>query len=158
MYKRKIGVLLGLTGALLLVACSPTKNLPVEKEIIRYVDSVRYEVRDSVVEVPVERVVDVVPLYDTLRLETSVAEAEAYVDTVFHALRGNIRNKSQILRETIRTTEVEYRDSVVYREVPVPYEVEREVKVVPKFYRFLAWYALGVTLIIMVLMFLIFKK
>ena len=60
------------------VNCSTTRYVPVkgvEKEVVNYKDSIR--IRDSIVVIPVERIVDVVPAYDTLRLETTQAKAKA---------------------------------------------------------------------------------
>ena len=76
------------------MGCSTTRYVPVketEKEVTNYKDSVR--IRDSIIVIPVERIVDVVPAYDTLKLETTQARAKAYVDTTLHLLRGSIENK-----------------------------------------------------------------
>ena len=118
------------------VGCSTTRYVPVketEKEVVNYKDSIR--IRDSIVVIPVERIVDVVPAYDTLRLETTQAKAKAYVDTTLHLLRGSIENKDKAkteVREVIRFVE---RTDTVYVEKPVPYEVEKKVRYVPAIYK-----------------------
>ena len=118
------------------VGCSTTRYVPVkgvEKEVVNYKDSI--QIRDSIVVIPVERIVDVVPTYDTLKLETTQARAKAYVDTALHLLRGSIENKDKAkteVREVIRFVE---RIDTVYIEKPVPYEVEKKVRYVPAIYK-----------------------
>lgn len=118
------------------VGCSTTRYVPVketEKEVVNYKDSV--QIRDSIVVIPVERIVDVVPAYDTLRMETTQARAKAYVDTALHLLRGSIENKDKAkteVREVIRFVE---RTDTLYIKQPVPYEVEKRVRYVPAIYK-----------------------
>lgn len=120
------------------VGCSTTRYVPVketEKEVVNYKDSI--QIRDSIVVVPVERIVDIVSHYDTLKMETTQARAEAYVDTTFHLLRGSIENKNKNkakteVREVVKFVE---RTDTVYVEKPVPYEVEKQVRYVPSIYK-----------------------
>ena len=118
------------------MGCSTTRYVPVkeiEKEVTNYKDSVR--IRDSIVVIPVERIVDIVPAYDTLKLETTQARAKAYVDTALHLLRGSIENKDKAkteVREVIRFVE---RTDTIYIEKPIPYEVEKKVRYVPAIYK-----------------------
>ena len=82
------------------------------------------------VPIPVERYVDVVPAYDTLRLETTLAKSEAYVDTLTHTLKGNLEHKPEALKTTIKYKDhivTVTKDSLVTKEIPVPVEVVREV-------------------------------
>ena len=69
----------------ILTACATIKPVPVET-IIQYQTRDSLVVRDSTVIIPKERIVDVVPVYDSLRLETSMAFAQAWVDTTTHTL------------------------------------------------------------------------
>lgn len=118
------------------VGCSTTRYVPVketEKEVVNYKDSVR--IRDSIVVIPVERIVDVVPAYDTLRLETTQARAKAYVDTTLHLLRGSIENKDKAKTEVREVVKFVERTDTVYVEKPVPYEVEKKVRYVPAIYK-----------------------
>ena len=118
------------------MGCSTTRYVPVketEKEVINYKDSIR--IRDSIVVIPVEKIVDVVPAYDTLKMETTQAKAKAYVDTTLHLLRGSIENKDKAkteVREVIRFVEG---TDTIYVEKPVPYEVEKKVRYVPAIYK-----------------------
>lgn len=126
-------------------ACSTTKFIPVEgetREIINYIDSL--VIRDSVRVIPIERIVEIVKPLDTLRMETSIAKAEAYYDTTFHALRGNMENKAEVIyRDRWRDRIVEVRDTVSIKE-PVPFEVIKEKRVIPKW----AWLSLIANILI----------
>ena len=118
------------------VGCSTTRYVPVketEKEVVNYKDSIR--IRDSIVVIPVERIVDVVPTYDTLKLETTQARAKAYVDTALHLLRGSIENKDKAKTEIREVVKFVERTDTVYIEKPVPYEVEKKVRYVPAIYK-----------------------
>lgn len=132
-----------------LVGCGTTHYTPSENT------NVHYEIRDSVryidslvpVPIPVERIVDVVPVYDTLKLETSVARAQAYVDTTTHTLRGRIEHKKDSIKTVIKYRDrkvIEYRDSVSIKTVPVEVEVIR--KVVPSW----CWWLLGLNVLILI--------
>ena len=118
------------------IGCSTTRYVPVkekEKEVTNHKDSIR--IKDSIVVIPVERVVDVAPVYDTLKLETTQARAKAYVDTTLHLLRGSIENKDKAkteVREVVKFVEM---TDTIYIEKPVPYEVEKQVRYVPAIYK-----------------------
>ena len=133
---KRFNIFLFILFLLSFVGCSTTRYVPVketEKEVVNYKDSI--QIRDSIVVIPVERIVDVVPTYDTLKLETTQARAKAYVDTALHLLRGSIENKDKAkteIREVIRFVE---RTDTVYIEKPVPYEVEKRVRYVPAIYK-----------------------
>ena len=108
-------------AAIMLDACGTPKYIPVkETEYIK--DTVKIKADTVRVEVPKEVEVNVVPELDTLRMETSVAEAEAYLDTLTQTLKGSLKNKKTELKKEIQTIE---KTKFVERkvEVPVPYEV-----------------------------------
>ena len=118
------------------IGCSTTRYATVsgvEKEVTNYKDSIR--IRDSIVVIPVERIVDVVPAYDTLKLETTQARAKAYVDTALHLLRGSIENKDKSKTEVREVVKFVERTDTIYVEKPVPYEVEKKVRYVPAIYK-----------------------
>lgn len=106
---------------LLLVSCGTPKYITVkEKEYIK--DTVLIKADTVKVEIPKEVVVNVVPQLDTLKMETSVAEAEAYLDTLTQTLKGTLKNKKTELKKEIQVVEkTKYVEHKV--EVPVPYEV-----------------------------------
>lgn len=108
-----------------ITSCATIKPVPVET-IIQYEMRDSLILRDSTVIIPRERIVDVVPAYDSLRLETSMAFARAWVDTTTHTLKGSIENKEGVQYKYIFKDKIQYRDSLVYKEIPV--EVEKIVK------------------------------
>ena len=113
-------------------SCSALKNLP--REEIRYVtkDSTVTVFKDSILFIPVERVVDIVQPYDTLKLETSLASSTAYVDTATHTLKGTLENKKWVeKRHKLEYRYIEKRDTTY---IKVPVEVVKEKKYIPKFF------------------------
>lgn len=133
------------------VGCSTTRYVPVkgvEKEVTNYKDSIR--IRDSIVVIPVERIVDIVPIYDTLKMETAQARAKAYVDTTLHLLRGSIENKGKAKTEVREVVKFVERTDTLYIEKSVPYEVEKKVRYVPAFFKFTALFFVGVILLIII--------
>lgn len=84
-----------------------------------YIDST--VIKDSTVIIPVERIVDIVRPYDTLKLESSLAVATAWADTTLGVLRGELKNKQNfqtkiVYRDRIQRDTVE---KVSIKEVPV---------------------------------------
>lgn len=123
---------------LFISSCGVCSHLPGLNEQINVRDSIVYNIVDSTVYHPVEVVKDVVPVYDTLKLETSLANAEAYVDTTTHTLKGKIENKKDIVYKYKYITKTEYKDSIQIKEVPV--EVEKIVtKTKHPFYESILW-------------------
>lgn len=102
------------------------------KTIIR--DSV--VIRDSIRIIPVERVKEIVPSYDTLNMETSIAKSSSWVDTTTHTLQGVIENKKQITTQTKVIEKIVERVDTVKIYEPQPYEVIKEVKYIPKVYKY----------------------
>ena len=105
--------------------CGIVKPVPVQSITeVHYVDSLR--VRDSVVIIPAEKEADIALPTDTLHLETSLATADAWLDTTTNTLKGILQNKTGITKEYVFQDRVEYRDSIQRVEIPV--EVVKEVK------------------------------
>ena len=129
-----------LTFALLLMGCAATKpaTVPIQSStIIEYRDTTIYLEKVIEVPVPVERVVEVVPRFDTLRMETGVAKAECWADTTNKVLRGRMENKQTSLKDKIDTCfVVEYVDRYTDKEIAV--EVPVDVPYIPKF----AWFCI----------------
>lgn len=125
-----------------MVSCGTPKYITVkEKEYIK--DTVLIKADTVKVDIPVEVKVNVVPELDTLKMETSVAEAEAYLDTLTQTLKGTLKNKKTELKKEIQTIEkTKYVEHKV--EVPVPYEVVKTK--VPRW----AWVLLAVNLSLLV--------
>lgn len=133
-----------------MLGCATVRPVPVEttttvQTIVR--DSVRWKDSTIYVQVPIERYVDVVPVYDTLRLETELAQAEAYVDTLTRTLKGNIENRKEPFKTIIKYQDrkVEIRkDSIITKEIPV--EVETIKKVVPRW----SWTLLAFNILVVI--------
>lgn len=133
-------------------SCGTVKQIPVNnKEVVNIRDSV--VLRDSVITTYInkERVVDVVPVYDTLKLETEYARSVSFVDTVSHSLKGELTQKDTVPVKTkiLYKDRVVYKDRIVEKEVPITVEVPK--KYIPKW----VWYSLGCNLLI--LLYLILK-
>lgn len=134
---------------LLLSGCGTTKYVPVkETEYVR--DTVILKADTVRMTIPMEKIVEVVPQFDTLRMETSVAKAEAYLDTLTQTLKGQLKNKKTELKKEIQTIE---KTKFVERkvEVPVPFEVVKTK--VPRW----AWFSLGFNLLVLLILILKLK-
>ena len=131
-------VMLGIGG------CGTTKIATVENKEITKVeirDSIVY--RDTTIYIPKERIVEVTPQLDTLRMEIDNAVSTAYLDTSILMLRGTLESKQAIQKEYVERIEYRERTDTVYIEQPQPYEVEKPVKYVPQFYKFCLWWFIG---------------
>lgn len=135
-YKAILGVFLCVLWAFCVASCSTVRYIPTETtEIINYIDSLI--IKDSTVIIPIERIVDIVPEYDTLTMETSLAKSVSYVDTASHTLKGKLANKQGTVTKIKYVDRVVYRDTTITKEIPVPVEVPQ--KYVPKFYKDCTW-------------------
>ena len=92
--------------------------------------------------------------YDTLKLETSLASSSAFVDTNTYTLKGKIENKKG-LEKCYKIVEkyVEKCDTI-YVKVPVTVEVKKPVKYIPKFFWGTLVYAVLVSLLFAVKIYL----
>ena len=148
-----IFILLGL----LVLSCK-VQYVPVkETEYVHTIDSVYF--RDTTIKYKVEKeyVRDYTGLLDTLDLETSYASARAWVDTSRAVLAGSIRNKENVIDIPLSVKEkVTVRDSIVYKDVPVPVEVVRTVH--PKYEGWLWGYVVLTLLAFFAFLFWKFKK
>ena len=124
---------------LLLASCSTIKYVPIKGEDIYHTE---YITKDSIVYTPVEVIKEVVPELDTLYMETSVAKAKAYLDTNLNTLKGEMKNKKEI----IYRDKIVYRDSIIIQKQEVPVEVEVVKKVIPKW----VYYSLGINIIVII--------
>lgn len=148
MYRNRVGIILGIIFCCLVGSCSSLKQVPIETKIqYRVVDSIAWHDTTVYNYINKERIVDIVPTYDTLRMETNVAKAESYIDTLTKTLRGSIENKDVEFSHTIKWKEkIIRKDSLVVQQIPV--EVTKEVIKYPKSY----WYLLGFFVISIVLL------
>ena len=124
---------------LFFVGCAKTVYVPVQGEhkieirdsIIRVVDTVT-------IEIPKEKIVEVIPEVDTSYLETKLAHSTAYLDRNKRTIHHTLEHKKTALKTQIDTvfvtqTRTEYKDKVVIEEVEVP--------VIPKWCWFVMMYA-----------------
>lgn len=140
------------------VGCATTKpTIIVPKEEVKVVIKDSVVIRDSVRIIPVERIKDIVPEYDTLKMQTSLAKASAWVDTTTHTLQGAIENKEQTqIQYKVIEKIVEKTDTIKLFE-PKPYEVVKEIPYVPQIYKYALWFSIGVLLFIGLKIYLKFK-
>ena len=130
------------------MGCASQKSVVVQsKEEVKTILRDSVVIRDSIVITPIERIVDIVPQYDTLHLQTSLAKSKAWVDTTTHSLRGEITNKEQTQNKN--RIEVKYVNRVdsVFIEKPIPYP--NPVPYVPKVYK----WSLGFSIIVLLAVF-----
>lgn len=121
----------------LCTACKTIQYVPIKGDtVVEYRDTTIW--KDSLIYTPVEVVKEVVPQMDTLKMETSLAEAQSYVDTTTNTLKGSIKNKKGITEQIKWREKIVYRDSLVTQEVPVEVQVTKEVKVHP-WYEKILW-------------------
>lgn len=133
----------------LVCGCGTTRYVPV-KEIEHVRDTVILKVDTVRMTIPVEKIVEVVPAMDTLRLETSVARAMAYADTATGTLKGKIENKPYEQKKEIQHTE---KIRTVEKRVEVPIEVVKWKNRIPVW----VWYSLALNLLFLFILFLRIK-
>ena len=128
----------------LLLGCGSIKEIPVqtvEKVVVK--DSVIF-IRDSVlVEVPVEKIVQVLPADTTSQIATSLAFSEAKITSgiLTHSLEQKGQIKAKI--DTFYVTQIKE----VEKYVDVPIEVIVEKKYIPSW----AWISLIINIVITLL-------
>ena len=133
----------------LLCGCGTTRYVPV-KEIEHVRDTVILKADTVRMTIPVEKIVEVVPAMDTLRMETSVARAMAYADTATGTLKGKIENKPYEQKKEIQHTE---KIRTVEKRVEVPVEVVKWKYRIPHW----VWFSLGFNLLFLFILFLRIK-
>ncbi len=149
-------LILALLG--LIVFSCKVQYVPVkETEYVTVRDSVYF--RDTTIQYKIEKeyVRDYTGLLDTLDMETSYASARAWVDTSKAVLAGEIKNRENVINVPVSVKEkVTVRDSIVYRDVPVPVEVEKLVH--PWYEKWLWGYMVATLLAFIGFLFWKFKK
>lgn len=120
-----------------ITACKTIQYVPIKGDtVVEYRDTTIW--KDSLIYTPVEVVKEVVPYMEPLYMETSLAKAEAYVDTTTNTLKGKIENKKGITEQIKWREKIVYKDSIVTQEIPV--EVEKIItKTKHPFYEWLLW-------------------
>jgi hypothetical protein len=133
---------------LMLMGCTTTKTVyvPTETEhIIEYRDSIIYLNDTIYVNVPYEKVQNIVP--DTSRLETSVAKSIAYLDTIQHKIHHTLENKNTAIK-TVRDTVIVVQSKTEYLEKPIVTEKFIPTPYIPTIYKVGLWFSIGVLLLV----------
>ena len=145
--------------AAIFTACTKRIYVPVEHtQYVTVRDSVYF--RDTLIRIELEkaRISDFCDVDDTLVLSTDLARSTAFLDTTAGKIRGTLENiKKEAVQNVPLKEKITYRDSIVYKEVPVPVVEEKIVKVVPWFWRVMSVIGI-VALAYLAFRFLIFKK
>lgn len=142
----------------ILVGCSTVKYVPIQTDtVVNYVDSVRYEVRDSVVIREKNIYKEYASFLDTLIMDAEgIAKAKAWNDPMLHMIQGTLETEPQKTQyKTIYKDRIVQKDSIITQEIPVPVEVIKEVKYIPKVYKYA--FAFSIMSIIGLIVFLYFK-
>ena len=113
------------------MGCAKTVYVPVQGEtkieirdsLIRVVDTIR-------VEIPKERIVEVIPQLDTSRLETKLAISTAYLDTNKKTINHTLEHKKGALKTKIDTVFIT-QTKTEYVEKPIIETVEVEKPYIP---------------------------
>lgn len=151
--KKSIEILILL--AVLFSGCRTIQYVPVKETEYVTVKETEY-LKDTLVQYQIEKeyIRDWTGLLDTLRMETSYASARAWVDTSKAVLAGEIKNRENVINVPVSVKEkVIVKDSIVYKDVPVPVEVIKTIH--PKYE--LALWAWGIVSLL-VFCFLLYRK
>ena len=110
---------------LLAASCAGPKHIPVESITeVHYKDSIRWEVRDSLVIREATRYRDMAWLGDTLQIEGSRSRMWAVADTSREVMVGGLEeDKVEERYKIIYKDRWKVRDSLIFKEVPVEVEV-----------------------------------
>lgn len=110
--------------------CSTIKYVPIETDReVKVITETVY--RDTVIFRDLPKESHSQMTVDTSRVETSLAESTAYIDTATNMINHSIRNKVDSIRVEYKYLERKvYRDSIITKEIPVEVEVEKTV--IPK--------------------------
>lgn len=135
--KSLYGLLIGLYGAVLFTSCRTPQYIPIETgTTVHIVDSVAIHYLDSIRIFEATRYRDMGWLGDTLRIEGQRSRMYAVADTLKECLIGSLEeDKVEEKTRIVYKDKIIVKDSIRYEEKPVPVEVEKTVRYVPKFYR-----------------------
>ena len=143
-----------------ITACSIIKPVPIETNTqVHIKDSTVYNYIDSIRIHEATRYRDFAWMNDTLKLRGNRSRAWAVCDTLKGCLIGEIEeDKVEEKTKIIYKDRIEYRDSIRNVEVPVPVEIEKEVKVYPRWMIVLSLFGIVSTLVLGFQVYLKLKK
>lgn len=145
--KSILGWFLALLVAFLTPSCK-TVYVPLESNVeTHYVDSVRWEIRDSIRITERSRYKDWTGLLDTLSISSARGHMRAWTDTTRNILAGELTEEplEEKTRIVYRDREV-LKDTTIYQQVPVEVEVVKSV--VPRW----SWWSLAINILGLILL------
>lgn len=111
---------------ILLMSCGFVKRIEVPVQTVDkviYRDSIVY-IHDSIkIDVPYEKVKEIVAIMDTSYLKTNVAESIAYVDTAKRKIHHTLTQKGELTGKLDTIIKVQYVDRVIEKDIPIKVEV-----------------------------------
>lgn len=143
-------LLITLITALAIGGCSTIKYVPVETNTeVHIKDSTIYNYIDSIRIHEATRYKDLAWLGDTLNIEGQRSRMWAVADTTKEVILGGleedpVEEKTRIIYKD----RWKVRDSLVYVEKPVPVEIEKEIKVYPRWMIILSLLGIASTLVL----------
>lgn len=138
--------IISILSILILGSCTVYKYLPAENNTtVR--DSVCITFKDSTIfhHRTVNR--DYAGLLDSLKIKGAHSSMKAYADTSNFTIKGELREEP-IKERIVYKDRIQYRDSIRTVEKPVPYEVEKPVKYIPKIYKWSMAFSIFIILLI----------
>ena len=130
--------LVKILGIMMLTAsCGHLHYVPIETgTTVNIKDSTVIHIKDSIRISEATVYKDLAWLGDTLHITGNRSSMWAYADTLKETLVGSLKeDEVEEKYKIIYKDRLVYRDSIQYKEVPVPVEIEKEIKVIPRFYR-----------------------
>lgn len=117
-------------------SCGQIKYVPVNTATqVEIKDSTVFHIKDSVRITERSRWKDYGGLLDTLKIRGNRSEMRAWTDTTNNILNGSLEEDPQEEKTRIVYKDRwKVRDSLVYVEKPIPVEVIKEVRTVPRFW------------------------
>lgn len=109
------------------IGCGTIKEIPVqtiEKEIIR--DSLIYITDTITIEIPTEKIVQVLPADTTSQIATSLAFSEAKIEKGI--LTHSLEQKGQIQAKIDTCYITQIKEKIVEKEVPIIQEIEKPIR------------------------------
>lgn len=144
---KNLAIILAVAALFIGCAAQKTVYVPVDgQHKIEYRDSIIHITDTIKVEIPKEKIVEVVPQLDTSRLETKLAISTAFLDTTKRTINHTLEHKPTALKQAIDTVIV-VQTKTEYLEKPTIVEVETPVPYIPKgFWWLLGWaiFTLGI--------------
>ena len=139
MKKTLVKLLAASLAVILTFGCTKKIYIPVEKtEYIAVHDTTYFHRTDTLVQIPEVKLGDFIDLTDTLRLSTEYSIMSAWVDTTHNVLAGRLEQGGKLPVQIVEKERLVVRDSIVYKDVPVPVEIEKITKVVPLFWKIMS--------------------